>query len=88
MKKVVVFVSAPEAERVHQVIATSGAGRLGNFSTTVSHAFAAPTGTTLHAIDEERIEFSCDDETYASILNAIDNVSPFTSVDSWSLETY
>ncbi len=88
MKKVVVFVSAPEAQRVHEAIAVSGAGRLGNYSSTVSDACMPATPVSLRAVAEERIEFACDDDTYADILHAIDGVSPFTAVDSWSLETY
>lgn len=87
MRKVVVFVSSSQAGLVREAIGEAGRGRLGNYSETVCTAQGAPHGA--RAIDEERIEFACDDATYRSILTAIDGVSPVfaPTVDSWSLET-
>ncbi len=86
MKKVVVFVSAPEASEVRNAIAQSGAGRLGNFSSSVNHVHSGYT-SSLKVIDEERIEFACDDSTFADIVTAIGGISPYASVDSWNLDS-
>jgi hypothetical protein len=87
MRKVVVFVSSSQADLVREAIAGAGEGRLGNYTETLCAARYVPG--LPRALDEERIEFACDDETYASILSAIDHVSPVyaPTVDSWSLET-
>ncbi len=87
MKKVVVFVSAPDASVMRTVIVESGKGRLGNYSSTVSHTHTGFSGA-MRLVDEERIEFACDDDTFADIVSAIDSISPNTSVDSWNLDTY
>lgn len=89
MKKVVVFVSSPEAGRVRQAIAITGGNRLGNYSESVAHAFAS-AHNSLRVVDEEKFEFACDDDTYAAVLAAIDGIAPRHSatVDSWSMETY
>lgn len=82
MRKVVVFVSAPDAGPVRDAIELSGAGRLGNLSSTIRQGSYSGS---MRSIDEERIEFACDDATYADILNAIDVVSPrYAAVDSWN----
>ncbi len=87
MKKVVVFVTSGQAEHVRGAIHRAGCGLLGNYSATL---YSAQTSGALRAIDEERIEFSCDDDTYHSIVEAIEAVSPIyaPTVDSWSMETY
>ncbi len=85
MKKVVVFVSSSQADMVREAIGVAGQGRIGNYSETIQAAAAAAAPG--RAIDEERIEFACDDETYISIISAIDGVAPVfgPTVDSWSL---
>lgn len=88
MRKVVVFVSERDAADISAAIARTGGSRLGNYSESVSHAASFEHGS-LRALDEKRIEFACDDDTYAAVLAAIGAVTlgyP-TTVDSWSLET-
>ncbi len=86
MRKVVVYVSAPEAHVVKDAIALSGAGRIGNYSATTNHS-AAGYSDALQVVDEERIEFACDEATYADVITAINNASPlYAAVDSWSLD--
>ena len=88
MRKVVVFVSERDAADISAVIARTGGGRLGNYTESIAQASALGYGS-LRAIDEKRIEFACDDDTYAAVLEAIGTVAagyPAT-VDSWSLET-
>ncbi len=88
MKKVVVFVSAPEAQNVRNAITVTGAGKLGNYSSSVDHVHTGYTGA-MRVIDEERIEFACDDATFADILTAIDDVSPrYAAVESWNLDHF
>ncbi len=85
MKRVVVFVSVPEAGEVRNAIIQSGAGRLGNYSATLNHVHTG-TANSLRVIDEERIEFACDDATFVAIASAIGGVSPYTSVESWNTD--
>jgi hypothetical protein len=88
MKKVVVFVSAPEAGGVREAIAQSGAGRIGNYSETVNHVHTGYSGAP-RVVDEERIEFACDDATFVDIMSAIDGLSPHSAaVDSWNLDHF
>ncbi len=88
MKKVVVFVSAPEAGEVREAIALSGAGRLGNYSSTVNHVHTG-FGDSMRAIDEERIEFACDDDTFATIIDAINGIAPrYAAVESWNMDAF
>ncbi len=88
MKKVIVFVSSPEARRVRDTIAVTAGNKLGNYSESVAHAFAGHD--SLRVMDEEKIEFACDDDTYAAVVAAIESMVPRHSatVDSWSMETY
>lgn len=90
MRKVVVFVGAPEAERVRDVIALSGGERLGNYSKTVYSSAHLYAQNVPRVIDEEKIEFACDDDTFMAIVSAINCAVPATGavVDSWSIESY
>ena len=89
MRKVVVFVSSPEADQVCDVIARTGGARIGNYSESIAHAPVQGYGS-LRALDEKKIEFACDDDTYAAVVAAIGTMEPRNSatVDSWSLETF
>ena len=88
MKKVVVFVSAPDAGEVRDAIAQSGGGRIGNYTATVNHVHTGYSGA-LKVVDEERIEFACDDATFADIVTAINGLkNSYAAVDSWNLDSY
>ena len=89
MRKVVVFVSSTEADKVCDVIARTGGSRIGNYSESIARAPIQGYGA-LQALDEKKIEFACDDDTYAAVVAAIDTMQPQNSatVDSWSLETF
>jgi hypothetical protein len=85
MKQVVVFVTAAEATRVRNVIGLVGEGRLGNYR----ESTLTSTATANRALDEQRIEFACDDETFTHVLDAIDEIAPGVStVDSWNAEVF
>lgn len=88
MRQVVVFISSRDADSVREVIARTGTGRLGNYTESVSRALTPCYGAP-KALDERKIEFACDDETYSAIVAAIhDSVPSFAAtVDSWSMET-
>lgn len=90
MRKVVVFVSAPEAALVRDAIVLSGGNKLGNYTESMFSTGSYDYTNAPRVTDEEKIEFACDDETYATIVSAIDEVvpRPHATVDSWSLETY
>lgn len=90
MRKVVVFVGVSDAGRVRNAIALSGGERLGNYSETVFSSPLLRTHNAPRVIDEEKIEFACDDETYRAIVSAINHTIPATGavVDSWSIESY
>lgn len=85
MKKVVVFVTASQANSVREAIGRVGQGRLGNYAESTHTSLA---GFGQRAIDEERIEFACDDATFAAVVSAIDDTAPlFTpTIDSWNME--
>ncbi len=88
MRKVIVFVATRDADRVCDAIARTAGGKLGNYSESVSRALSQGFGT-LQALDEKRIEFACDDDTYTAVVEAIYDTVPryATTVDSWALET-
>ena len=88
MKKVVVFVTARDAGQVSAAILRAGGDRLGNYSESLSTALTQGF-ETLRALDEKKIEFACDDDTYAEVVEAIWAITPkyATTVDSWALET-
>ncbi len=89
MRKVVVFIGSRDADIVRDAIAGRSAGLLANYSESVSRAMVGEYGS-LRALDERRIEFVCDDDTYHSIVEAIKTAVPpyAASIDSWSMETY
>ena len=87
MKKVVVFAPVVDVERVREAIGSVGAGKIGNYMESLLHTLTGSVGR-LRAMDEEKIEFACDDETYRRILAAIGVAAPLSAVDSWNLETY
>lgn len=84
MKKVVVYVTESEARSVREAIAGFGQSRIGNYT---ESTFRGGTGSA-RTMSEERIEFACDDATFAQVLAAIDTAAPLygPTVDSWNLE--
>ena len=90
MRKVVVFVSWRDADRVSLAIAETGGMRVGNYSQSVSRAITQGGYGSLRAADESKIEFACDDKTYTAIIEAIYDVVPryTVTVDSWEMETF
>lgn len=100
MRKVVVYVPSDHADVVREAIGRAGGGRLGNyaectFSSRGTGRFRPLEGAApaigevgvLQAVDEEKIEFACDDETYEAVVAAIRHVHPYEepAIDSWDI---
>lgn len=101
MRKVVVYVPVQHADRIRSVIGEAGGGKIGNYShatftTRGTGRFRPEAGANpaigevgkLEAVDEEKIEFVCDDETFAAVIAAIRKEHPYEepAIDSWPIE--
>ncbi len=100
MYKVVVYVPLTHADELRQLIGDTGGGSIGNyshcsFSSRGTGRFLPREGATPaigevgkpEEVDEERIEFLCDDAHIKGVLNAIRKTHPYESpaIDVWQL---
>lgn len=101
MKKVVVYVPVEHADAVREAIGDAGGGKIGNyshatFSSRGTGRFKPEAGANpsigevgkLQAVDEEKIEFVCDDDTCDAVIKAVKNVHPYEepAIDIWPVE--
>jgi len=100
--KIVVYVPLTHAHAVRDAIGKAGGGRLGNyshcsFSTRGIGRFRPEAGAHpaigkvghLEAVDEERIEVTCDSALVREVLAAISRAHPYEepALDVWALES-
>lgn len=101
MKKIVVTVPVTDADKVRQAIGEAGGGKVGNYSFCSfsvrgtgrflpgdgAHPAIGEVGKP-EAVEEERIEVSCDDELVAQVVAAIRSAHPYEepAIDVYSLE--
>lgn len=90
MYKIIVFVPTENAEELRQAIGEAGAGRIGNyshasFSTKGMGRFMPLKGANpaigeigkLEEVEEERVEFVCEEERLDPVLATIREVHPY-----------
>ena len=102
MKKVVVYVPIENADGMRQAIGDAGGGRIGNythccFSSRGTGRFTPGENATPaigeigtpQAVEEERIEFVCEDGALARVLATIRRVHPYEepAIDFWDINT-
>ncbi len=102
MKKIVVYVPLTHTDSVREAIGNAGGGRLGKysfctFSTKGTGRFkpdmdANPhigTNGKMEAVEEERIEFTVEDDLVSAVVDAIKAAHPYEEVvlDVYQLET-
>jgi hypothetical protein len=100
-KKIVVYVPLGHADKIRAVIGEAGGGVLGKysfctFSTRGVGRFQPEEGAKPHigkigeleAVEEERIEVTCDEKVVKKVIAAIKDVHPYDEValDIYSLE--
>ena len=100
-KKIVTYVPTANADAVREAIALAGGGKLGNythctFSTKGIGRFKPVTGADPHigqvgileAVEEERVEVTCDADVAEAVISAIKKVHPYEEIpiDIYSLE--
>lgn len=98
--KVVVYVPLQHADAIRQAIGEAGGGRIGNYSHCsfssrgigrfVPHEGAKPVvgeAGKLEEVEEERIEFVCEETCLQDVLVAIRAVHPYEepAIDTWLL---
>lgn len=101
MYKVVVYVPIADAEKVRSAIGDAGGGKIGayshcSFSTRGAGRFlplgkARPTiGAVgkLEEVEEERIEFICENKRLQAVVAAIRMVHPYEepAIEAWKIE--
>ncbi|MDO8742461.1 MAG: hypothetical protein Q7J45_02890 [bacterium] len=101
MKKIVIYTPISHSEQVREVIGMTGGGKIGkysfcSFSTKGIGRFKPEEGASPHigsvgkleAVEEERIEFVCDDNLVNQVVSAIKKVHPYEEValDVYNLE--
>ena len=101
MKKVSVFVPTSHADAVRAAIAEAGGGTLGNyrgcsFSTRGIGRFtpgenahpAVGTPGKPESVEEEKIEFACEEFVIDAVIAAIKRAHPYEepAIDTWSVE--
>lgn len=101
--KVVVFVPIDSADIVREAMAKAGAGKIGNYSSCsfssvglgrfLPNEDANPTiGVVgnLEQVEEERIEFLCNDEHIETVIKAMKKAHPYEEVayDIYKLENF
>ncbi len=102
MQKVVVFVPVTHAEVLRAAIGDAGGGKIGNYSHCsfsskgigrfIPHDGAAPAiGEVgkLEEVEEERIEFVCDESILEPVLDAIKKTHPYEEppIESWVIKS-
>ncbi len=101
MRKVVIYVPHDHAEKIRETVAEAGGGKIGNYSHVTfssegvgrfmpgegAHPAIGEVGK-LQAVDEVKIEFACDDDTFAAVVDAVKKVHPYEepAIDSWPLD--
>lgn len=91
--KLVVFVPLSHADVVREAIGAAGGGKLGNysfcsFSVRGTGRFKPEAGATPHigkvgkseAVEEERIEVTCDAEVLDAVISAMKKVHPYDEI--------
>lgn len=101
MKKIVVYVPLSHTEEVREAVGRAGGGKLGkysfcSFSIRGVGRFKPEEGANPHigkvgeleSVEEERIEFNCEDNLVDKVISAIKEVHPYEEValDVYQLE--
>ena len=99
--KIVTFVPLSHADKVRDAVGQAGAGILGEYEfcsfstkgigrfkgTEKSRPFLGEAGN-LESVEEERIEFTCDEDKLNEVVKAIKSIHPYEEIpiDIYSLE--
>ena len=101
MKKIVVYVPVPHADKLREAIGKAGGGKLGkysfcSFSVRGVGRFKPEDGANPHIgkvgkfefVEEERIEITCDDRVVKGVIAEIKKIHPYEEValDVYPLE--
>jgi hypothetical protein len=101
MKKIVVYVPVPHADKLREAIGKAGGGKIGNytfcsFSVRGVGRFKPENGANPHIgkvnrfeqVEEERIEFVCEDMLVKGVVSEIQKIHPYEEVpiDIYPLE--